>query len=70
MESFSGKDEENAAINEAKRLLKSAGFRVEIGGCGCCGSPWVKIEHNGKLIISDGEGEPVDECKFDMFEDE
>jgi hypothetical protein len=54
-------------IDEAKRLLAEAGFKIEIGGCGCCGSPWVKLSHQGKLIIADENGHAVDNGEIDMF---
>jgi uncharacterized Zn finger protein (UPF0148 family) len=50
-------------IEEAKKLLKNNGFTMSIEGCGCCGSPWVTLHHNGKIIIDD------EEVIFNMFED-
>ena len=51
-------------IAEARRLLKEAGFEITIGGCGCCGSPWVYIAHNGKPLVSDGKGDAKEYCRF------
>jgi hypothetical protein len=53
-------------IEAAKRLLAEHGFRVEIGGCGCCGSPWVRIEHNGIEVVGDS-GKSVDGADINMF---
>lgn len=63
-------------IEEAKALLKAHGFKLSIGGCGCCDSPWVRLSHNGRDIIFDASGDvdahgvrSVDQVNFDMFED-
>lgn len=53
----------NREMERAKELLAAAGFRISIGSCGCCSSPWVKIEHNGELILK------ADSADMDMFED-
>jgi hypothetical protein len=34
-------------------ILKENGIEIEIGGCGCCGSPWVTFKYNGEIIIDD-----------------
>lgn len=51
-------------VAKAKAALKKRGIRVNIGGCGCCDSPWIKIEVDGKVILDD-EGK----CIY-MIEDE
>lgn len=43
-------------------ILKKHGVKMKLGGCGCCGSPWLKFEYNGVTILDD------DEVHFDMFE--
>ena len=43
-------------------ILKQHNIKIEIGGCGCCGSPWVSFEYNGETIV-DNE----DDFKIDMF---
>ena len=60
---------EEEQIAKAKELLRAAGFRLSVLGCGCCGSPEVRLEHNGITIIGEGDV-PVNECNFDMFEEE
>jgi hypothetical protein len=43
-------------------ILRAHGIEMKVGGCGCCGSPWVKFAHNGESIIDE------DEADFDMSE--
>lgn len=40
-------------------VLRSNGIQMEVGGCGCCGSPWVTFAYKGQKIF-DG-----DNCDFD-----
>jgi hypothetical protein len=43
-------------MNNKKKMieiLKENGIEIEIGGCGCCGSPWVTFKYNGEIIIDD-----------------
>jgi hypothetical protein len=54
--------EQNQARLE--QLLKEHGFKFEIGGCGCCSSPWVKAEYNGEVILNDSG------IDMDMFKEE
>lgn len=57
-------------IEKAKKLLAEAGFKLEVGGCGCCGSPWVRLEHRGEPIIFDTDGLSLDGVKINMFEED
>jgi hypothetical protein len=43
--------------------LRAKGIRINVGGCGCCGSPWVKVEVDGEVIAD------VDYFNFDMFDE-
>ena len=52
------------AKEKIAEILKEHGIKIEIGGCGCCGSPWVSFEYKGEMIIKD-----EDYFKIDMFED-
>lgn len=38
------------------------GISISIGGCGCCGSPWVRVEVDKEVILDH------DEVFIDMFE--
>ncbi len=31
-------------------ILKSHGIEMAVGGCGCCGSPWVTMVYKGEAI--------------------
>ncbi|RKT35320.1 hypothetical protein BXY70_1353 [Roseovarius halotolerans] len=62
-------------IEEAKKILRAAGIKMSIDGCGCCGSPAVRMQHNGKEVIFDdtsypGKYQMADDVIFDMFEEE
>lgn len=43
-------------------ILKQHNIKIEIGGCGCCGSPWVSFEYNGEKIV-----ENENDFNIDMF---
>lgn len=59
-------------IEEIETLLKSKGIRLCIGGCGCCGSPWVALEVDGELIVGSKTTAiwPVQKFDFNNFEDD
>ena len=44
-------------------LCKSLGIRIEVGGCGCCESPWLRFEYKGEMIFDD------DSAEINMFDD-
>lgn len=56
--------EESKKTSEERmiEILKSHGIEMKVGGCGCCGSPWVTFKYNGETIV-DG-----DDVKFDTEE--
>lgn len=54
--------EEN--IERVKAILAEAGIKIDVGACGCCGSPWIKFEYKGEMIL-DSEGSGIY-----MFDDE
>jgi Fe-S oxidoreductase len=54
-------EEEKEKIVE---ILKNHGIKIDIGGCGCCGSPWVTFEYKGEIIIKN-----KDNFNIDMFDD-
>lgn len=43
-------------------ILKSHGIEMKVGGCGCCGSPWITFKYKGETIVDD------DDCGFDTEE--
>lgn len=47
------KKEAAAQVERAKKLLADAGFQLSLGGCGCCGSAWVRLTHNEEDVIFD-----------------
>ena len=38
-------------LNDLTELSKKYGF--SIGGCGCCGSPWIFDEESRKIVVED-----------------
>ena len=51
-------------MEKVKRILENAGIKMDIGGCGCCGSPWIKMTYKGELIFNG------DEASFYMHPEE
>ncbi len=49
----------------ASGALRAKGIRISIGGCGCCGSPFVKLEVDGEVLVMD-----EDDFNLNMFDDE
>lgn len=50
-------------IEEIKKILEEKGVKIEIGGCGCCGSPWVTLEVDGQKIVDE------EDFNINMFKD-
>ena len=48
-------------IESAMKVLKEKGIRIYAGSCGCCDSPWLKVEVDGEVILD------VDGINLDMF---
>ncbi len=38
-------------ILKLKELLSRQGIEINIGGCGCCDSPWISVWHNGEVVL-------------------
>lgn len=38
-----------------QRLLAERGVKIKLGGCGCCGSPWLKLEIDGETVFDDDD---------------
>lgn len=43
-------------------ILAEHGIKMNVTGCGCCGSPTVSFEHDGKLVVDE-----EDQFGFEMM---
>lgn len=57
------KKNKKKAKRKLKKLLDKHGIKLSIGGCGCCGNPWVSVSHNGEVIVDE-----YDDFTFSNFE--
>jgi hypothetical protein len=46
-------------------ILEEHGIEMSIGGCGCCGSPWITFIYKGEVILDN-----VDDMAFNMIKKE
>jgi hypothetical protein len=46
-------------VEEVQKLLLAKGIRINVGACGCCDSPWIKIEVDG-CVVFDEDGVSLD----------
>ena len=51
-------------IKKVKEILKDNDIDMSVGGCGCCGSPFVSFSYKWVVIV-----EVVDYFNFDTFEE-
>ena len=52
------------AKEKIKEILAEHGIELLVGGCGCCGSPWMQFRYKGEVIL------PVtDDFKFNNITD-
>lgn len=51
-------------VEEIKKALEEKGIKIYIDGCGCCASPWWKIEIDG-IVSDDMDGDSIN-----MFEED
>ena len=65
-DSMSYSDRRNQQIAKAKVILLALGIKLSTAGCGCCGSPRVRMEYKGEEVIGIDSGE-MDDVNIDMF---
>ncbi len=40
-------------LEDVKTILREKGIAMSVGGCGCCGSPWVSFTYQGRTFDGD-----------------
>lgn len=50
-------------IRKLEEELRKRGVTLHVGGCGCCGSPWIKVAIDGVVILDDSD------ISIDMFKE-
>lgn len=43
----------NEKLKNIKDALRAKGIRIHVGGCGCCRSPWMALEVDGKMVVGE-----------------
>ena len=38
--------------DRVRAILADLGIEIEIGGCGCCRSPWFTFVYKGEVIVN------------------
>ena len=56
------------SIERMKDILRSHDIDMSVGGCGCCGSPWVEFKYRGQYIHGEYQGDD-DQSGFDTSEE-
>ena len=49
------KTDKDDGMKRMINILKEHGIEMSVGGCGCCGSPWVTFKYNGDIIFDDDD---------------
>lgn len=64
--------EKEKQVEIAKRLLGEHGFKLSVGSCGCCKSPWVRLTYDGTEIVfdvdKDGNIDTRDNVRINMHD--
>ena len=40
---------------KVEKFLRDKGVKIFVGGCGCCGSPWIHIDIDGEIVKIENE---------------
>lgn len=58
-------NEKEKLQEKVKAILLSHGIKMNVSGCGCCGSPWVHFEYKGEKIVGE-----MRDFNFEMVKEE